>query len=311
MSTDVDIPPPLNADSKRESGDFRRLRETGETGGVSRAIGTGICAARDTLARGLVRIGLTPNRMTVAGFVATCAAAYCLARGASDQVSYFYSGTGTVSWWPAWAALLLIVAGACDMLDGAIARVGNLKSRFGAILDSTFDRFSDMAVFLGCMVHFAIVGNLTLQILAFIALCNGMSISYIKARAEEIIEDCSVGYWLRGERLTAVLIGCVTGHVIAVIWQLAVLNVFTVWRRLDYARQAVRRLDEGLPPPPRGPSQGLLGRFQLWRHPRGSIGYDLVTGANIAYIVVLPWLWPLLLGQGELSDPLRAWLVGS
>lgn len=117
------------------------------------------------------------------------------------------------------------------MLDGAIARVGNMSSRFGAILDSTLDRFSDMAIFIGCTLHFVLTEevNLTLLVLAIVALCNSVLISYIKARAEEIVADCSVGYWLRGERFAAVLIGCATGHVIAVLWQLGVLNALTVW----------------------------------------------------------------------------------
>ena len=234
-----------------------------------------------------------------------------MTRGASDQVPYFYNGAGDVSWWPAWAALFLVVAGACDMLDGAVARVGRMASRFGAILDSTLDRFGDMAIFLGCALHFALVGNLTCETLAVVALCSAFLISYVKARAEEIIADCSVGYWLRGERFAAVLLGCVTGHVIAVLWQLAVLNLLTVWRRLGHSRQAVRNLDHGLPPPPRGPSPGLLGQFQLWRHPRGSIPYDVVTGLNIAYIFAAPWVCPVLLGQGAYADPLRTWLGGA
>lgn len=310
MSADANTPPPTTVGSESPSGDFRRLHESGERSGASLAIGSRICAARDVVARGLISVGATPNRVTVAGLLVTGGAGYCLLRGASHQVPYFYDGVGEASWWPALATVLLVLAGACDMLDGAIARVGNLASRFGAILDSTLDRFGDMAIFLGCALHFALIGNLTCQVLAVAALCNAFLISYVKARAEEIIEDCSVGYWLRGERFAAVLIGCATGHVIAVVWQLAVLNLFTVWRRLDHARRAVRNLEAGLPPPRRGPSSGFWGWFQLWRHPRGSIPYDLVTGANIAYIVVAPWLCPVLAGRGEYADPLRLWLGG-
>jgi CDP-diacylglycerol--glycerol-3-phosphate 3-phosphatidyltransferase len=310
MSANADRSPSVGADSTSPNDDFRRLRETGEQRGFSLAIGAGLCAARDLVARGLISVGATPNRITVGGFLVTCAAGYCLARGASDQVAYFYNGVGSVSWWPAYAALFLFVAGACDMLDGAVARVGGMRSRFGAILDSTLDRFSDIAIFLGCALHFTLTGNLTCEFLAIIALCNAFLISYVKARAEEIIEDCSVGYWLRGERFTAVLIGCATGHVIAVLWQLAVLNLFTIWRRLDYTRRAVGCLERGLPPPPPGPLPGLIGRFQLWRGPRGSISYDVVTGVNIAYVVVAPWFLPVLMGQGVYGDPLGAWLRG-
>ena len=296
--------------SPPENKDFRRLRESGAQSGASLAIGSRIGAARDVVARAAVFVGFTPNRMTVFGFLVTCVAGWCLLKGASHQVPYFYTGVGPVSWWPTWAALLLLLAGACDMLDGAIARVANMSSKFGAILDSTLDRFGDMAIFIGCLLHFVLAReeNLTLLVLVVVALCNSVLISYVKARAEKIIDDCSVGYWLRGERFAAILIGCATGHLIAVIWQLAVLNLLTVWRRLDYARRAVTCQERGLPPPPHGPEPGLSGRFQLWRHPRGSIPYDLVTGANIAWIVAAPWIWRALAGQGPNADPLRIWL---
>jgi hypothetical protein len=127
------------------SEDFCQLRASGEAGGVSRAIGSGFASARDSLARLLIGIGATPNRLTVAGFFMTIGAGYCLARGASQQLPYFSTGAGPVGWWPLWAAGFLILASAFDMLDGAVARLGNMSSRFGAILDSVVDRFSDMA----------------------------------------------------------------------------------------------------------------------------------------------------------------------
>jgi phosphatidylglycerophosphate synthase len=310
MSGDGDRSPVARAGALPTGKDFQRLRGTGEQRGASLAIGAGICRARDAVARAAIIAGLTPNRVTVLGLVMTCIAGWCLVKGASHQVPYFYNGAGPASWWPVGAALLLILAGACDMLDGAIARVGNLSSKFGAILDSTLDRFGDMAIFIGCALHFVLAEevNVTLLVLAIVALCHSVLISYIKARAEQIVEDCSVGYWLRGERFAAVLIGCATGHVIAVLWQLGVLNALTVWRRLDYARRVVAFQERGQLMPPIGPEPGWVGRFQLWRHPRGSIAYDLVTGANIAWIVAAPWIWATMSGQGPHADPLRVWL---
>ncbi|MEW6252989.1 MAG: CDP-alcohol phosphatidyltransferase family protein [Planctomycetota bacterium] len=295
----------------KEAREFRALRETGAAAGASKSIGSAIVGARDALARLLVRMGATPNRITLAGFVLTCGAAYCLARGASRQVPYFAAGAGAdVGWWPALAALFLFAAGACDMLDGAVARVGRLASRTGALLDSSVDRFSDMAIYIGCVLHFGALqpANLTYQALAVIALCNGVLISYVKARAENMIEDCSVGYWLRGERCAAVLIGCAVGHVPAVLWQLAISGFFTVWRRMEYAYRAVHAMDAGQPLPPRGPAPGWLGRLQLWRKPRGSVGYDFVTGLHIAWIVGAPLIWPALRLGAAQTDPLRHWL---
>ncbi len=294
------------------SKDFRALEESGEPAGASKSLGSAIAAARDGLARRLVRLGATPNRITITGFLFTVGAGYCLARGASQTVPYFNFASEPASWWPAVAAALLVLAGACDMLDGAVARVGKLGSRAGAILDSSVDRFSDMALYTGCFLHFATrpVPNLTYQLLAIVALCNGVLISYIKARAENVIPDCSVGYWLRGERFAAVLIGCTFGHMPAVLWQMAVSGFFTVWRRMTYAYGVLQAADAGRPPPPRGPAPGLFGRLQLWRRPRGSVAYDLVTGAHIAYIILLPCFWPAWRATGVYADPLRHCLGG-
>lgn len=294
------------------SKDFRALEESGEPAGASRSVGAAIGAARDALARMLVAAGATPNRITIVGFAFTCGAGYCLARGASSAVPYFNFGREPSSWWPVLAAGFLVLAGACDMLDGAVARVGKLHTRAGAVLDSSVDRFSDIAIFVGCLLHFATraTPNLTYQLLAVFALCNSVLISYVKARAETLVPDCSVGYWLRGERFAAVLIGCSFGHVPAVLWQLAISGFFTVWRRMSYAYRVLQAMDGGRPLPPRGPAPGLLGRFQLWRHPRGSVAYDLVTGAHVAYIIVLPCFWPALRAGGDYADPLRNWLFG-
>lgn len=291
--------------------EFRALRESGEAHGASWSIGSAVVAARDAVARGLIRVGATPNRITVLGCAFTLGAGYCLARGASQQVPYFHTGEGAVGWWPVLAGLFLILAGACDMLDGAVARLGGRGSRAGALLDSSVDRLSDMAIFIGCLLHFATRAqpNVTLQVLAVVALCNAVLISYVKARAENMVPDCSVGYWLRGERFAAVLIGCAVGHIPAVLWQLAVSGAFTVWRRMSYGYAVLRATDAGRPPPPRGPVPGWRGRLQPWRRPRGSVSYDLVTGAHIAYIIVAPWLLPGLRGEGPWADPLRRWLL--
>lgn len=287
-----------------ESKDFRRFRESGQRAGLSKAIGQAICDARDQVARVLIALGATPNRITIAGFFVTCAAAGCMLAGASHRVPYWGEGGAAISRWPTWAAALLLVAGALDMLDGAVARVGNLQTRFGGILDSCLDRFSDMAIFLACAAHFALLGHLTLAGLAVVAMCNAMLISYIKARAETVIPDCSVGYWLRGERFAAVLIGATFGHLPAVMWQLAIIGGLTVVRRLVYSYLVVAAQEAGRPLPPAGPFAGV-GRLLLWRYPRGSPAYDLVTGLNIAYIVFGPLVWPVLADVSAATDALR------
>ncbi len=291
---------------------LRVVHEASQAAGPGRSIGAGIGAARDFLARILIRIGATPDRLTILGFLITCGASYCLVRGAGEQTPYFYSGRGPVGWWPLWTGLLLLLAAACDMLDGAVARIGNLGSRSGAILDSSVDRFSDMVVYLACFLHFALLDrpNVTCQLLAVLALCSAFLTSYVKARAEDIIDDCTVGYWQRGERFAGFLIACFCGHIPGALWLMAVSGSFTVWRRISFAYLTVRALDAGRPLPPRGPRPGWLGALQLWRRPRGSLAYDLVTGTYIAFLIWAPCWWPALLAAGDAADPVRRWLGG-
>ncbi len=291
---------------------FRALRESGAPVGASRSIGGAIAAARDDVARVLIRCGATPNHVTIVGFLFTCAAAGCLAGGAGHGASYLPRGAPTVSWWPVLALAGLFLAGACDMLDGAVARVGGLGSKAGAVLDSSVDRLSDVVIYIGCVLHFGLgtTPNLTYQLLAVMALVNGMLISYVKARAENVLPDCGVGYWQRGERVAAVVIGCATGHVPAVLWQQALSTAFTVWRRMSYAYRVLAVEQTGQPPPQRGPVPGRLGKLHLWRYPRGSVQYDLVTAFHILFIIVGPWYCPVLRGGGPGTDPLRAILTG-
>jgi CDP-diacylglycerol--glycerol-3-phosphate 3-phosphatidyltransferase len=291
------------------SRDFAALRASGERPGFGRNVGGAIGRARDRVARVLILVGATPDRITLAGLAFTILGGYCLARGASQQVPYYTFTDGPVGWWPLLAAAALILASACDMLDGAVARLTGRGSRAGALLDSTVDRFSDIAIFLGCWLHFATrdTPSITYQCLALAALCNALLISYVKARAENMIDDCSVGFWLRGERLVAVMVGCLTGHVPAVLWQLTLSGAFTVARRVRHALGTLRAVDAQCTPPGTGPSRGWWGRLQIWCHPRGSIPYDFAVAAQLAYIIFAPLALPALCAASPHADPLRAW----
>jgi hypothetical protein len=133
-------------------------------------------------------------------------------------------------------------------------------------------------------------------------------ISYIKARAEDIIPDCSVGFWQRGERTFAVLVAALMGHVQFLLWQQAILPLLTVVRRLTYTRQYLHAAAAGLPLPSTAVPTGWRKWVMLWRHPRGSIGFDIATGFNILLLLFAPMLirW-FYLDADPLGVLLREW----
>jgi CDP-diacylglycerol--glycerol-3-phosphate 3-phosphatidyltransferase len=286
-----------------EPRDFKNLHKTGLRHGSSFAIGRWFCSARDAVARLLVAIGVTPNMVTWFGVLATAGAGACFLVQGGESWSEARSA-GRLPW-PVMGALMLLVAGACDMLDGAVARIGRLGSPLGEVLDSALDRLSDLLIYLALAAHFAWKGNTTYVALAVLALSHAMLISYLKARAENLIPRCSVGYWQRGERFAALLIAAFSAHLPAVLWQQALSPAFTVLRRWRWTHDVLASQQGHGQPPREGPFDDWRRWLTPWRFPRGSIPYDLVTGANIAFIIVAPWLSSFFTAD---SDPLRRWL---
>lgn len=235
---------------------------------------------RDLIARKLPKLGITPNLLTILGTVFTLCAGWTLARGAEQD----WSGSSIpASFWAGW---WLILACAMDMLDGAVAKLNNMKTPFGGILDSTMDRISDIAIFGGISVAYGRLGNATFHILALIALTNGVLISYIKARAEPDVPDCGVGYWQRGERMVAVLVGCFSGHISTLIVMMAILPALTVLSRLRrcYRWQQGRGLS--VSPLPTS-SSGRLASLAFWRYGRGTWPHVAIS---VVYILALAFV---------------------
>ena len=237
-------------------------------------------AARDAIAGGLVRANVKPNTLTITGVFITSAAGVCYAL-AGESFAWNLRPWADANAYLLLAGALLILSAACDMLDGTVARMGGANTRLGAMLDSTLDRFSDFVVFAGIAVHYAHAGNLTFVLLAMLAFFWGFMISYIRARAENLVSQCKGGYWQRGERFAAVLIGTFAYNVPALVLQQAVLPMLTVARRLSEARALI--LDRPVVTDVR--TQGWSYRIRLWRWPRMSWPYDIVTGLNIAWLI--------------------------
>jgi len=265
---------------------------------IGRAVGLGFSTARDAIARGLVRAGITPNMLTLVGMVLTTGAGICYAVGAGDDFAWSFDPSAASNAFLPTAGVLLVLASACDMLDGAVARLGGKSTRFGAFLDSTLDRYGDFAVYAGIAAYYAwrTPANFTFVMLASLAFFNAFMISYTRARAEDFIESCRVGYWQRGERSAAILIGTFAYNVPALLVQQALLPAGTVLRRIVYTKQVIAGRDPETDPR-RG---GWLGKVRLWRWARMTIPYDVVTGANILYLIFAPV---------EATDVIRRWLA--
>ena len=102
---------------------------------------------------------------------------------------------------------LVLLSGLFDIMDGTLARLTNQATRFGALLDSTFDRISDAVLLLGLLVLYIISGGTIEMVLIFLALVGSFLTSYVRARAEGIGINCSVGLFTRTERVIILALG--------------------------------------------------------------------------------------------------------
>ncbi|GAB2933684.1 CDP-alcohol phosphatidyltransferase family protein [Micromonospora polyrhachis] len=190
----------------------------------------GMARVVEPIARGLLRRGVSPNAVTVAGTVGVLIGAIGFgARG------HLVAG-----------ALIVTVFALTDLLDGTMARMRGGSSKFGAFLDSSMDRIADGAIFGAVTYWLASQGDSWGVAAALICLVLGQIVSYVKARAEGLGLTCNVGLAERTERLIIVGIGGLLSAVVdwgltAALWVLAVLSLVTVGQRIAHVyRQAQR-----------------------------------------------------------------------
>lgn len=158
---------------------------------------SGIYKVIDPVVRVLIKLGLTPNVVTSIGFVLNIGVAVIFILGAEEgnRGDLRYVG---------WAGGLILFAGLFDMLDGQVARLGNMKSTFGALYDSVLDRYSELIMFFG--ICYYLVGHhyFISSMFAFIALIGSMMVSYVRARAEGLGIECKGGLMQRPERVVSI-----------------------------------------------------------------------------------------------------------
>ncbi|MDG4788318.1 CDP-alcohol phosphatidyltransferase family protein [Micromonospora sp. WMMD1102] len=196
----------------------------------------GMTRVVEPIARTLLRVGVTPNAVTVAGTLGVVLGSVLLgARG------YLVAG-----------ALVVTFFALTDLLDGTMARMRGGSSRFGAFLDSSMDRVSDGAVFGAVAYWLATQDDRVGVAAALICLVAGGLVSYVKARAEGLGMTCNVGIAERTERLLIVGVGgLLTGlglswALVTALWLLAAVSVFTVGQRMTHVYRQAQRAELGV-----------------------------------------------------------------
>ncbi|MCA9740966.1 MAG: CDP-alcohol phosphatidyltransferase family protein [Deferribacteres bacterium] len=169
-----------------------------------------------------IRLELNPNFFTTIGFVLSIIAAYMFATGSLR-----------------FAGLIVLLAGTFDIVDGQVARATNRVTKFGALYDSTLDRYSEVIIFFGMAYFFVNESMLKTSVAVSIALGGSVMVSYVRARAEALGFECKVGMMQRPERVVYIGLGALIHQVVLILALtiVAVLANFTALQRLYYIWQ--------------------------------------------------------------------------
>ena len=157
----------------------------------------------------MIKAGITPNIITFVGLLGNIAAAALLVyAGMNHSKDLTYMG---------WAGAIILFAGLFDMMDGRVARLGNMSSTFGALFDSVLDRYSELITLFGIFFWLILSGYMWGALITFTALIGSIMVSYVRARAEGLGLDCKVGLMQRPERVVvtavaAILSGTLDGN---------------------------------------------------------------------------------------------------
>lgn len=180
--------------------------------------------------KGMIRIGFTPNLVTTIGFVLNIAATIMLLYAAGEMTE----STSIVGW----SGAVILFAGLFDMMDGRLARIGNMTSMFGALWDSTLDRYSELFTLFGIAMYLILNSWVTGGVLTFLAMVGSVMVSYVRARAEGLGIECKVGLMQRPERVVLTSLGAILCGIFDNLWFLVVpiviiailANITAFWR---------------------------------------------------------------------------------
>ncbi len=210
----------------------------------------------------LIKIGCTPNIVTTIGLLLNLVVAVIFVLGAEEGNRNDLSYLG-------WSGAMILFAGLFDMLDGQVARLGNMTSTFGALYDSVLDRYSELIMFFGISYYLVSHDYFLSSLFSFLALIGSMMVSYTRARAEGLGIECKEGLMQRPERVVIIgvsALACgITGSIIGGDYQfyykgfrifetilvftiplfiVAVLSNITAVQRLIHCKKELDKIDK-------------------------------------------------------------------
>jgi len=169
------------------------------------------------------KIPLSPNALTVIGFLITGGAAFAISHNL------------------VLGGILMLIGAFFDMLDGIVARATGKVTKFGAFLDSVLDRCSDAFLFLAIAWYLAGNNNHVGAFLSIGTLVGAFLVSYARARSEGLGETCHVGLLERPERIILLIFAAITGWLVPVLWIMLILTHITVVQRIHHVWRVTRR----------------------------------------------------------------------
>ena len=194
---------------------------------ASRGIGWFFGKIIDAIVRALALSQIHPNVLTFIGLLINIWAAVLFAAGNL-----------------LWGGVVVIGAGLFDMVDGRVARETNRVTKFGGFFDSVLDRYSDLALLVGLQVYYSSINRNFYVVLTAIVMMGTVMVSYTRARAENTIPRCKVGFLERPERVVLIIVGALFNRMAQALWVLAILSNITVISRMILTWKETKALED-------------------------------------------------------------------
>lgn len=193
--------------------------------------------------KGMIKMGITPNMVTTIGFVGNVVAAFLFIH--ASQLMPISMGFS----WIGWGGAILLFSGLFDMMDGRLARLGNMSTTFGAFWDSTLDRYSELFSLFGITLYLMTASGIWAGVITFLALVGSIMVSYVRARAEGLGIECKVGLMQRPERVVVTALAAIITGLTSNLWWLiggmtliaVIANITAFWRVAHCYKQLKNR----------------------------------------------------------------------